>query len=76
MILDYGPAYSTWCFSFERYNHVLETTITNDKSVESQFMGHFMKSQAVTSLREKINDDELLNIAPANDEISTPTPST
>ena len=39
-------------------------------------MGHFMKSQAVTSLREKINDDELLNIAPANDEISTPTPST
>ena len=38
-------------------------------------MDHFLKSLAVASLREKINDNELLNIrSKANDEVGTQTP--
>lgn len=31
---DYGPAHSTWCFSFERYNGVLGGMPTNNRSLQ------------------------------------------
>lgn len=31
---DYGPAHSTWCFSFERYNGVLGATPNNNRSLQ------------------------------------------
>lgn len=38
VILDYGPVQSFWCFSFERYNGILGSIITNNISVELQLM--------------------------------------
>lgn len=32
-ILDYGPVYSFWCFSFERYNGILGDYHTNNVNV-------------------------------------------
>lgn len=37
-LLDYGPIYGTWCFAFERQNHVLGTIQTNNRSPEPQIM--------------------------------------
>ena len=37
-ILDYGPVYSFWLFSYERYNGILGAVPTNNKGVEVQLM--------------------------------------
>ena len=42
VLLDYGPVYSFWCFSYERYNGILETQPTNNKEVEVQLMQRFI----------------------------------
>ena len=55
-IISYGPTHATWCFSFEHYNHLLESTPTNNKSVEAQFMRKFLKTQMVHSLSTTITD--------------------
>lgn len=41
-IKDYGPIYSFWLFSFERYNGMLGGYKTNQRSVELQLMRRFM----------------------------------
>lgn len=41
-IKDYGPIYSFWLFSFERYNGLLGSYKTNQRSVELQLMRRFM----------------------------------
>ena len=48
-ILDYGPVYSFWLFSFERYNGILGNYSTNNKSIELQIMRKFLRDQ---NLRE------------------------
>ena len=42
VLLDYGTVYSFWCFSYERYNGILETQPTNNKEVEVQLMQRFI----------------------------------
>ena len=37
-MLNYGSVYGTWLFPFERFNFIVGTTITNNKSIELQFM--------------------------------------
>ena len=37
-LLDYGPVYSFWLFSFERYNGILGSYSMNNKSIELQIM--------------------------------------
>ena len=32
-ILDYGPIYSFWCFSFERYNGIMGDYHTNNVNI-------------------------------------------
>lgn len=34
VLLDYGPVFGFWLFSFERYNGQLGSTLTNNRSVE------------------------------------------
>jgi len=46
-ILDYGPVYSFWLFSFERYNGILGEYGTNQKSVEIQLMRKFISGQMI-----------------------------
>jgi len=38
VIADYGPIQSFWCFSFERYNGIIGSIVTNNISVELQLM--------------------------------------
>lgn len=49
-ILDYGPVYSFWLFSFERYNGIIGDYGTNQRSVEIQLMRKFTSNQFVQDL--------------------------
>ena len=44
-VRDYGPIYSFWLFSFERYNGILGDFPTNKRSIELQLMRQFEKEQ-------------------------------
>ena len=48
-ILDYGPVYSFWLFSFERYNGLLGDYITNQRSPEIQ-LRKFIGDQLVKEI--------------------------
>ena len=48
-IFDYGPSYSFWCFSFERYNGILGNYQTNNRNIGSQIMHKFIREQQVRS---------------------------
>ena len=41
-LLDYGPVYGFWLFSFERYNGELGAFVTNNRCVEIQYMRNFI----------------------------------
>lgn len=49
-VLDYGPVYSFWLFSFERYNGILGEFGTNQRAVEIQVMRKFTSSQYMNDL--------------------------
>ena len=49
-ILDFGPVYSFWLYSFERYNGILGNYTTNQKSVEIQIMRKFLNEMHIKSL--------------------------
>jgi len=49
-IEDYGPIYSFWCFAFERYNGILGSTATNNRSIEIQLMRKLMSEQFVSNV--------------------------
>ena len=44
-ISDFGPIYSFWCFSFERYNGMLGALHSNNHNVEIQIMEHFLRGR-------------------------------
>ena len=44
-IIDYGPVYAFWLFSFERYNGCLGSFPTNKKNIELQIMRQFHRTQ-------------------------------
>ena len=46
-IKDYGPVYSFWLFSFERYNGLLGNFRTNQRSVELQIMRKFLTDMQI-----------------------------
>ena len=46
-LLDYGPFHSFWCFSFERFNGVLGSFHTNNRSIEIQLMRKFLSQTKV-----------------------------
>ena len=48
-ILDYGPVYSYWLFSFERFNGILGGIPTNNRSIDVQLMKHFVCDQLLQS---------------------------
>ena len=49
-VLDYGPVYSFWLFSFERSNGILGEYGTNQRAVEIQLMRKFLSSQFMKDL--------------------------
>ena len=50
VVLDYGPVYGFWCFSFERYNGILGDYFTNNRNIEVQFMKKFLLHQQSKAL--------------------------
>ena len=44
-ILDFGPVYSFWCFSFERFNGILGRYATNNHSISIQIMRKLLSQQ-------------------------------
>lgn len=55
-VLDFGPVYSFWLFSFERENGILGSYKTNKKNIEVQLMKRFLKESFVRE--EDINMDK------------------
>lgn len=58
-ILDYGPVYSFWLFSVERFNGIIGDYGTNQRSVEIQLMRKFTSNQFVKDLPLPIRFHEL-----------------
>ena len=50
-ILNYGPVYGFWLFSFERYNGVLGNQPTNNKAPEPQLMRRFIDDNSAYSFQ-------------------------
>ena len=48
-LLDFGPAHPSWCYAFERYNSILGSYFTNNRSIEPQIMQRFSEHQAIYS---------------------------
>ena len=44
-VMDYGPVYAFWLFSFERYNGILGDYGTNQRAVEILLMRKFTSNQ-------------------------------
>ena len=47
-ILDFGPMDNFWCFSFERYNGILGSFSTNNRSIEVQMMRKLLSENVMT----------------------------
>ena len=58
-IEDYGPIHGFWLFAFERYNGVLGSMPTNNRSIEIQFMTRFINENSILaySLPDDFKDD-------------------
>ena len=64
-LLDYGPAHSFWCFSFERYNGLFGSYHTNQKNIEVQIMRKFINSQMLLNGRSHMCPEFLEVMQPA-----------
>ena len=49
-LLDYGPVYAFWLFTFERLNGTLGSYSTNNKNIEIQIMRKFLNHQKAKDL--------------------------
>ena len=58
-ILDYGPVFGFWLFSFERYNGIMTSFPTNQKNVEVQLMRRFVRNTSWTDLSLPTDIDEI-----------------
>ena len=48
-ISDYGPLHGFWLYAFERYNGILGSMPNNNRSIEIQLMGRFLRESEVLS---------------------------
>ena len=48
-LVDYGPVYNFWLFSFERYNGILQNFPSSTRSLEIQLMQRFMNEFSLSS---------------------------
>lgn len=61
---DYGPVYSFWLFSFERFNGLLGSIQSNKRSIEPQLMKRFICDQQLhsESLTTELRESNTLEI--------------
>ena len=57
-LLDYGPVYSFWLFSFERFNGILEHFPSNNRSVEIHLMQRFLTEFRLASVKLPTKHEE------------------
>ena len=50
-LLDYGPFHSFWCFSFERFNGILDSFHTNNRAIEIQLMRKYLMQAKVKDFK-------------------------
>ncbi len=50
-VLDFGPIYGFWLFSFERLNGILGSYQTNQKSIEVQLCRRFLREQHISAMQ-------------------------
>ena len=50
-VRDFGPVYSFWLFSFERYNGHLGSLPNNGRSIEVQMMRRFTRDSYINSIQ-------------------------
>ena len=50
-VIDFGPVYGFWCYPYERYNGILGSFYTNQRSIEAQIMRKFVRKQRITSTK-------------------------
>lgn len=62
----YGPPHAFWCFSFERFNGLLGSFHTNQKSIEVQVMRMSINSQLLRRTRHKVQP-QFLSLLPFSD---------
>ena len=55
-LLDYGPVYGFWLFSFERYNGILGSQPTNNRCIEAQLLERFIEDNYVRSSAVHMSD--------------------
>ena len=48
-VLDYGPIYNFWCFSFECFNGILGSFKTNNRCIEIQLMRKLLSDHFISS---------------------------
>ena len=48
-VLDYGPIYNFWCFSFERFNGILSSFKTNNRCIEIQLTRKLLSDHFISS---------------------------
>ncbi|XP_022784123.1 uncharacterized protein LOC111324758 [Stylophora pistillata] len=48
-VLDYGPIYNFWCFSFERFNGILSSFKTNNRCIEIQLMRKLLSDHLIST---------------------------
>ena len=46
VLLDYGPVFAFWLFSYERYNGILEHQPTSNRCIETQLMRRFLQDNS------------------------------
>lgn len=51
VILDYGPVYAFWLFSYERFNGILQHQPTNNHCLEIQVMRRFLQDNNAYSFQ-------------------------
>ena len=55
--MDFGPVYSFWCYSFERYNGILGGYQTNNRSISVQVMRKFSESHSIVNSYSNLDHD-------------------
>ena len=65
MLLDFGPVYEFWLFSYERYNGILKSQPTNNRHVKPQLMSRFLQDNSASNFNypEEYADDFSLTLS-------------
>ena len=62
IMLDYGPVHGYWCFSFERYNGILEAMNKSWVNPEKQLLFKFLDLQLVNTIAVTTSENDFVSL--------------